>query len=353
MAPRPEDAAAPSPPPQRVRAARPPTPGRFLARRGPAVRALTSAVALTGLLGMVTSCGGATGAGGQGSQGGLDRQVTLAVAPVINAAPLYIAQQKGLFAKEGIKVTLKPVTNVAAAFPAMATGDTDMVYSSLSPFLIAVGNGQDMKLVTEVSRGAPKTVGIVSKNPAIRTPKDLEGKKIATPTMTGCNLIAGPTLESAGVDPKKIHWVELLYANQGPALDQGSIDAACTVEPFITTLGTQLGTHLVLDALTGPNQKVALDGVYAMSSYAKAHAKTVTALRDAIAEASAMANEDPALVRSVAKSVARTPADVAARIALPSFVTKNDPALLAQPVDRLVKAGAIPRRIAPAGLLAR
>src|SRR5262249_38106275 len=62
-------------------------------------------------------------AGGQGPE---RRDLVVAVVPAEANAGLYIAQAKGLFAKVGLHVTIKPVVSAQAVIPAMLHGSVDV-----------------------------------------------------------------------------------------------------------------------------------------------------------------------------------------------------------------------------------
>lgn len=93
-------------------------------------------------------------------------------------APLYLAQEQGAFAKHGLQVTLGEGAGAQAALGALLQGQEDVAIVPAAFALTAISKGMPVKIVAVYHPRAP--IGIVSfaSNP-IKTPKDLEGKKIA------------------------------------------------------------------------------------------------------------------------------------------------------------------------------
>lgn len=93
-------------------------------------------------------------------------------------APFYLAQQKGLFTKEGLTVRLGEGAGSQAALGSLLQGQEDAVIIPGVYALSAVSKGMPVKIVSLIQPIAP--VGIVSHpEKPITTPKDLEGKALA------------------------------------------------------------------------------------------------------------------------------------------------------------------------------
>lgn len=64
--------------------------------------------------------------------------VTIGVVPVVDFAPVYIAQREGLFEMYGLDVTIEVVQNFAAAVPSLMNGQLQFTGAALPPFIAAV-----------------------------------------------------------------------------------------------------------------------------------------------------------------------------------------------------------------------
>jgi NitT/TauT family transport system substrate-binding protein len=94
-------------------------------------------------------------------------------------APLYLAQQKGLFAKQGLTVHLGEGAGANAALGSMLQGNEDIVIAPGIFALSAISKGMPVKIISLIQPVAP--AGIVSHaDRPITMPKDLEGKTLAT-----------------------------------------------------------------------------------------------------------------------------------------------------------------------------
>ncbi len=94
-------------------------------------------------------------------------------------APFYLAQQKGLFAKQGLEVRLGEGAGSEAALGSLIQGQEDVVIIPGIYAMSAVSKGMPVKIVALYQPKAP--TGIVSHaDKPITTPKDLEGKTLAS-----------------------------------------------------------------------------------------------------------------------------------------------------------------------------
>lgn len=94
-------------------------------------------------------------------------------------APFYLAQQKGLFSKQGLNVRLGEGAGSEAALGSLIQGQEDVVIIPGIYAMSAVSKGMPIKIVALYQPKAP--TGIVSHpDKPITTPKDLEGKTLAT-----------------------------------------------------------------------------------------------------------------------------------------------------------------------------
>ena len=92
--------------------------------------------------------------------------------------PLFMAQEKGLYAREKLAVKMGEGAGAQAALGALLQGQEDIVILPAVFALTAIQKGMPVKLIAIYH---PKTpLGIISfPDKPVRTPKDLEGKTIA------------------------------------------------------------------------------------------------------------------------------------------------------------------------------
>jgi len=153
-------------------------------------------------------------------------------------APLYVADAKGYFADEGIKLNLQSVTSGQDAIPLASTGKLDAVVAGFSAGMFnAINEGLDVKVVGSmaVAVGDPdnSSTHLVT-SPSITTVADLKGKKIGAaggPGGAGAYLTA-IALQSAGLTLSDVTIVNLANPDMPTALKNGGIDGALLAAPF-------------------------------------------------------------------------------------------------------------------------
>ena len=140
------------------------------------------------------------------------------------------------FAKDGIKIEYYPFTGGGSeAMVALSSGGLDFTYTGADPALRTAASGGDIKLIGFSSFGNPTSGSsiIVKNDSAIKSVKDLKGKKAGylKGTMRHATIIRA--LEDEGLSAKDIDSLNLDFAASGPALMRGDIDAL--VESETTT----------------------------------------------------------------------------------------------------------------------
>jgi putative hydroxymethylpyrimidine transport system substrate-binding protein len=97
--------------------------------------------------------------------------------PNIDHLPIYVAQERGLFKEKGLEVEIISPSETADGLKLAASGNVDMAVSYEPQTIIAASAGLDVKVVGRLVEH-PLTTLLFLKDKGIKTPKDLEGKKI-------------------------------------------------------------------------------------------------------------------------------------------------------------------------------
>jgi NitT/TauT family transport system substrate-binding protein len=296
--------------------------------------AFTLALALTG-------CGGTSddtpGAGLETTH------LTIAAGPVADMAPIHLGLKHGVFKALGLDIELKTFSGGAAAAAALVGGQIDMSFGNYGSVLLARQGGQDLKIVGEASIGATTATGaagtisvIALPGGSVQTGKDLAGKRISVTSLKGTpTAIIGAALRNIGVDPTTVKFSEVPLPGVGAALTSGAIDAAYVLEPYVTKLGTTLGTRVVLDPLSGQNAGLALNGYAVTGKFATAHPKTIAAFQRALAKAQGLATR--AAVQQILPTYIKGMDDQTAKLmALPDFPQGINPTRIQRVADLMV-----------------
>jgi NitT/TauT family transport system substrate-binding protein len=285
-------------------------------------RPLVSLVALA-LLAAAAGCGSSGDDNGGQASGGGTKQVKVGVIPILDVAPIYLGKEKGFFSKRGIELTLETGQGGAAIVPGVVSGQFQFGFSNVTSLLIAQSRGLPLKVVSNgvASTGKDKAdySGIVTRDDAIKTAADLEGKRVSVNTLKniGDSTIRA-SVRKAGGDPSSIKFVELAFPDMPAALEAGRVDAVWVVEPFLSaTLGA--GGHLVASNYvdTAPDLTVAL--YFTSEQLTKDDPDLVSKFTEAMNESLAYADAHPDEARQVLTSYTQIDKAVIQKLVLPKW----------------------------------
>ncbi len=160
-------------------------------------------------------------------------------------SPLWVAQEKGFFAKNGLEVLLVLTRLSNPAIAALLAGELQMVYGGSNAALGAASNGAELKLIAAMSNRL--TYEVIAR-PGINKPEDLRGKRFGTGGIGGSLWMGGLLgLEYLGLDATRDH-ISLItvgdQTNNAQALEAGSIDVT-TLDGVYTHRLKQKGFNVI------------------------------------------------------------------------------------------------------------
>ncbi|WP_199432275.1 ABC transporter substrate-binding protein [Qaidamihabitans albus] len=214
------------------------------------------------LLSVAAACGGGDSGGSATGDGPVT--VRVGVIPIGDVAPLYLGREQGFFEAEGLRVEPQEFAGGAEILPAVQSGDLQFGFSNTTSLLIAGSRGLPVRIVAQgVQEAADEENSwshiYVRSDSDIRSPKDLEGKRISLNTLSNITEVtAKASLEAHGVDISTLQFVEVPFPEANQALEQGEVDAIYVVEPF-DTVARQSGARPIVAPLyeTEPSLTVA------------------------------------------------------------------------------------------------
>jgi len=176
------------------------------------------------------------------------RTLKVGYLPLTDFLGMYAAIEQGYMADEGLKLELTAMAGGATIIPAIVGGSLDFGISNYVSVIVANGQGIKIKAFSDSaygSKASPPFAIIVKKGSAIKTAKDLNGKKVAVNTRNGIvHVGVMEWIERNGGDPATVQYVELPFPQMPPAITNGSVDAAAATEPFVTVSTSQDATVL-------------------------------------------------------------------------------------------------------------
>ena len=213
------------------------------------------------------------------------------------AAPFAIAMKRGWYGKAGLKVQLVPVPGSTDCVKLVATGDLPWSLPSIEPIPAARQQGVKAKIFYTAYQG--NIYGIaVPKESAIRSVKDLKGKKIGVASMGSAGVpVARGILAMNGLDPDNDAQIVVVgEAAQAAALIRGGQVQALSLYDTQYALVESAGQPVrLLDS--GPVARFPSNGFFALEETVKKDRARAVALTQGYAMGTvfAMANPEAAV----------------------------------------------------------
>lgn len=229
------------------------------------------------------------------------QQITVAVVPGFENAPLQVAARGGLFTQHGLDVTVQTYGTLQQAYAAVTSGQAEVISGEYAGLLYMQAHPGRMRLRL-IADGYDATPGLMEvltlPGSAITAPQDLEGRAVATPPAELApfmadapynieTLAAESVLQSNEVTPSSVQWEAMAPGSMISALRNHTVSAIVTTEPYILQAETQLGAVELFDACTGVTASLPLSGYFTTASFARTDPAGLQEFQAALREAKA------------------------------------------------------------------
>ena len=273
--------------------------------------------------------------------------VTVGALPVVDSAGLYLALQNGYFQQAGLNVKVTQVAKSPDAIPEMQAGKVDVVAGAnyVSFFQAAQVKHLPLKLLVDGESCTDDTFEVLAKpSSGITSPSGLAHKRIAVNITNNIQtMLTNTALQTAGVNPASVTYVQVPFPNMGAALKSGAVDAISVVEPFITVNELKIGAQPVMSTCTGPTANFPISGYFALSSFTQKYPNTARAFVAALERGQALADSNRADVSEILPTyIPHLTANQAAVVNLGQYPTALDTTHLQRVADAMAKANLAP-----------
>lgn len=264
-------------------------------------------------------------------------------------AEAYYAQDMGFFKKAGLNVELSTFTNGASVANAVASGAVDIGISNPVglagalthgiPFTIVAGGGM-------YSTKEPTTVLCVAANSAIRSAKDLEGKTVAVSALKDLTQLGALAwLTKNGADVSKITWVELPFAEMGPAVERGTVAGAVISEPSLSAAKSKGLVRVLGKAFDAISPQFLIGAWFTTTSFAQKNPDLIKRFVSAIYETARWANAHQDQSGEILAKYSKITPEAVHAMARSTYAVSLTPAILQPPLDLAFKNSVIVRAV--------
>ena len=224
----------------------------------------------------------------------------IAVLPIIDTLPMYVAQQEGLFAKHGVNVEFVPVASAPERDQILAAGQADGAINETLAVMLFNKESAQMQVVRYALRptaGHGHFFIIASSQSGITSVDGLKGVEIGVSQGTVIEYVTERLLQAEGFAPDEIKTVAVpKIPDRMALLASGELKAGVMPDPLAALVVGQGGV-IVADDSSHPEYG------FSVISFRKQvideNPKAVEGFLAAIEEATALVNADPAKYKNV------------------------------------------------------
>ena len=250
----------------------------------------------------------------------------LAVLPIIDTLPMYVAQQEGLFTKHGVNVEFVPVASAPERDQLLAAGQAD---GAVNETLAVMNFNKETVQMQAVRYALVPTEGhghffiLASAQSGITTPDGLKGVEIGVSQGTVIEYVTERLLQAAGLSKDEIKTIAVpKIPDRMALLASGELKAGVMPDP-LASLSMQQGAVNVLDDSAHPEYGFSV--ISFRKAVIDANPEAIQAFLAAIEEATALVNADPSKYNNLLSEQKLVPEPLIGKFAVPPFPTAGVP----------------------------
>ena len=250
----------------------------------------------------------------------------LAVLPIIDTLPMYVAQQEGLFAKHGVNVEFVPVASAPERDQLLAAGQAD---GAINETLAVMNFNKEAVQLQAVRYALVPTEGhghffiLASGKSGITTTDGLKGVEIGVSQGTVIEYVTERLLQAEGLTADDIKTIAVpKIPDRMSLLASGELSAGVLPDP-LASLAVEQGAVIVADDSTHPEYG------FSVISFRKdvidASPEAIKGFLAAIEEATALLNADPSKYNSLLSEQKLVPEPLIGKFQVPPFPAAGVP----------------------------
>ncbi len=300
---------------------------------------------------------GCSGGSGGGTPLKLEKtNIVVDAFPAIDSAGLYIAQMQGLFADQGLHVTIVPTPPIPPTTQDLINGQEQGKYDITAGDYVTYIEDQlgvgapkaDLRIIAEASFLQPNVLTLLVKGGSpIGTVGQLKNKVVSVnaPKDIGTLLIDSLLLEH-GIKLDQVRFASNVPFPAVPTVltaPKSLISASFAPEPFVSLDETADGLTELADLDQGSTQDFPIQGYAVTAAWAKKYPDTLKAFTTALSQGQEIADTNRAAVEAAIEKYLGIKPEAAAFISLPAFPLGVDPVRLQRVVSAMIRFGLLPQ----------
>ncbi len=210
-----------------------------------------------------------------GGSGAWAEPMKLAVSRTPLSLPLYVAQHNGYFGAEGLEIKLNECLGGHRCLRQVLDGQADVATVGDLPVVMNSFSSSDYAVIGTFTKSSDDIKLITRAQAGIKTPAQLDGKRIGAIKGTASEYFLELYLLSAGLDPQTLTVVHLQPEDLVQALQSGKVDAISVWQPY---------GYLALKAMGAGATVLPSNNAYVQTFNLVSHRKLVGTLDDALSK---------------------------------------------------------------------
>ena len=210
---------------------------------------------------------------------------------MVQALPLFVAQEKGLFEEAGVKVDLVPFRTAMEKDVAMNAGQLDGYFGDLFTPVVLASSGVKLKIVARnfVTGEGQRMFGVIAGPKSdFKTVTDLADVPVAVSRNSIIEYATVTLLTQGGLQPDKVRLMEIkAIPIRFQMLMAGQVKAATLPEPLVTLVESKGGKVLADDGGSAMSSTVLIF----TDSFLSSHGDQAAAFLKAVSKAVGLINQ--------------------------------------------------------------
>jgi len=320
--------------------------GRFPGPRRLSI--MTGLAALALVVGVAALADGCTRHPGRATARPEKSTIVVGIVPAADAAGLYIAQQRGLFAAANLHVKIVNILSPENAVRTQLAGGYDVTIGDYVSYIEADAEQHaGLRILAEGSVIQPGNQVIVTlPGSRITSLSQLRGATIAVNLRNNIGtILVDEALEDDGISLAAVRLVQVPFPQMIRALVRHEVDAAWMPEPFLSVAEEQIGAREIADLDQGGAASMPVVGYAVTRAWEQKYPRTAAAFTSALEKAQVIADTERSEVERVTQDFLGVPPLTATVMSIPQYPLGVDRVRLQRIADATLQFDMLKERL--------